>query len=114
MVLVGGLQRRGGGAVKLVFPAPPPPPPRCTMSTGTGRCTTGTWAAQGAWVRWKTRCAESDRPRWGQFAPGPAGMKSENGPEPGAPGTRGLHDGRSGTLHNYVKSTYNMIIPIYF
>ena len=40
-------------------------PPRCTMSTGRGRCTAGTWAAQGAWVRWKTRCAESDRPRWG-------------------------------------------------
>ena len=30
----------------------------------------------------KTRCAEPDRPKWGQFAPGPAGLKSELPPRP--------------------------------
>src|SRR5258705_13950358 len=49
----------------------------------------------------KTRCAEPDRPRWGQFAPGRAGLKSGLPPTPvhnehGNGATHGGHMGGPG------------------
>src|SRR5258705_9418363 len=44
----------------------------------------------------KTRCAEPDRPRWGQFAPGPAGRKSELPPPPPRPQRQGEGGGHRG------------------